>query len=63
MSIELKAERTKANCIAPQKHVAVASSSVDQPSSPKPAIGIYGLDLSAASILARSRDLCKGIEG
>ena len=42
-----KARLTNANCTAPQKHVAVASSSLDQPSSAQPDKGMNGLDLSA----------------
>jgi len=37
----------KAICTAPQKQVAVASSSLDHPSLAKPARGMKGLDLSA----------------
>ncbi len=37
---------TNESCTAPQKQVAVASSSVDQPSLAKPATGKYGLVLS-----------------
>lgn len=43
---ESGARLTKASCTAPQKHVAVASSSLDQPSLAQPARGIYGFDLS-----------------
>lgn len=43
---------TNASCTAPQKHVAVASSSLDQPSPAHPASGMYGLDLSAEAAIA-----------
>lgn len=39
---------TNDNCTVPQKHVAVASSSLDQPSWAKPATGKYGFDLFTA---------------
>lgn len=42
---------TNDNCTAPQKHVAVASSSVDQPSWAKPAKGKYGFVLSTAVVV------------
>jgi hypothetical protein len=42
----LESRLTNESCTAPQKHVAVASSSVDQPSSAPPARGKYGFDLS-----------------
>ena len=40
-------ELTNDNCTAPQKQVAVASSSVDQPSLADPARGKKGLEVSA----------------
>jgi hypothetical protein len=43
---------TNDSCTAPQKQVAVASSSVDQPSLAKPARGKLGLDLSTAVAVA-----------
>lgn len=43
----MSAERTNFSCTAPQKQVAVASSSVDHPSLALPARGRNGLDLSA----------------
>jgi len=45
---------------APQKHVAVASSSLDQPSSEIPDRGMKGLDLSAvAAIIVCVCMVCK----
>lgn len=59
VSIANRAERTQvaggltnASCTAPQKHVAVASSSLDQPSPAHPASGMYGSDLSAEAAIA-----------
>jgi hypothetical protein len=45
---------TKTSCTAPQKQVAVASSSVDQPSRARLARGIYGFDLSAVAAILRN---------
>ena len=42
---------TKANCTLPQKHVAVASSSLDQPSLVWLARGKFPFDLSTAAIV------------
>lgn len=39
------------SCTAPQKHVAVAESSFDHPSSAPPARGKKGLDLSAVAAI------------
>jgi len=44
---------TNDSCTAPQKHVAVASSLVDQPSWANPARGKYGLDLSTAAVVVK----------
>lgn len=42
---------TNDSCTVPQKHVAVASSSLDQPSWATPAKGKYGFDLSTAVVV------------
>lgn len=47
----LRAKLTNASCTAPQKQVAVASSSLVQPSLAAPARGKYGLDLSEWSVV------------
>lgn len=43
-----------ASCTTPQKQVAVAESSFDQPSSAPPARGKYGTDLSAVAAIVVS---------
>lgn len=45
--VEMNAGLTNTSCTAPQKHVAVASSSFVQPSLAQPERGIYGLERSA----------------
>jgi len=42
---------TRASCTVPQKHVAVASSSLDQPSCTRLFKGMYGLVLSAVDAI------------
>lgn len=44
-------KHTNDSCTIPQKQVAVASSSLDQPSLAKPATGKYGFDLSTAVVV------------
>lgn len=50
---------TNESCTAPQKHVAVASSWLDQPSLEDPARGKKGLELSAVAAIVAS--LCKSV--
>lgn len=47
----IRSRLTNASCTVPQKHVAVASSSVDQPSLVLPARGKYDFDLSAVDMV------------
>lgn len=56
------AQLTNASCTAPQKHVAVASSSLDQPSLALPARGMKGLDVPAAEMEVMIGWLCCDIE-
>ena len=53
--VDRNVKLTNASCTAPQKHVAVASSSLDQPSLAQPARGMYGLDLSVVAMVRLDR--------
>lgn len=55
--IDLGGRLTNDSWTAPQKHVAVASFSLDHPSLAELARGIYGLDLLAAETEAKAMTL------